>query len=147
MTFLFGVVTESSSNEYPIPPSSSLGCQHFWEGEMEALEKLGSVLSCCLSVTWNSVTCDIKKGHFDNLTNGMPAYCSLLLVNEWQIMQYLQLKIKRCPFSFGFYPVLWPRGVLKLWTSSSFRPVFSFLPYGISLDAMRFVLLIFRGFI
>lgn len=76
----------------------------------ETLEKLGSVLSCCLSVTWNSVTCDIKKGHFDNLTTRMPAYFSLLLVNECQIMWCLQLKIKIYSSSFAVYAGLWVCG-------------------------------------
>lgn len=118
MTFLFRVVIESSRNEYTMPSSSSLGCKHFWEGEGETLEKPGSVLSCCLSVTWNPVTCDIKKGHFDNLTTRMPAYFSLLLANEWQITQCLQLTIKIFCSFFAFYGVLWPRGTLKHYGAS-----------------------------
>lgn len=50
VTFPFGVVTESSSNEYPLPPSSSLGCQHFWEGEREAL-----ALSCHVVLVWHEI--------------------------------------------------------------------------------------------
>lgn len=111
-TVHFRVVIDSSSNEYTIPSSSSLGCKHFWEGEGETLGKLGSVLSYCLSVTWNPVTCDIKKGHFDKLTTRTPVYFSLLLANEWQITQSLQVTIKIFYF-FAFYWVLWPCGALK----------------------------------
>lgn len=104
VTFLVIVATESSSNEYTIP-SSSLGWKHFWEGEGEILEKLGSVLSYCLSVTWNSVTCDIKKGHFDNLTTSMPAYF-LTTAGKWMANYMMSAaNIKNIFFFFYFMKI------------------------------------------
>lgn len=148
VTFVFRVVIESSSNEYTILSFSCLGCKHFWEGERETLEKLGSALSCYLSVTWNSVTCDIKKGHFDNLTTRMWGYFSLFLANEWQITKCLQLTIKI--FS-SFFCLLWSfmtsRSLKTLQSFSSFSPVFSFLPCRILLVEMKLIFFILRGLI
>lgn len=100
VTFLVIVATESSNNEYTIP-SSSLGWKHFWAGEGEILEKLGSVLSYGLSVTWNSVTCDIKKGHFDNLTTRMPAYF-LTTAGKW-MANYMMSTTNNKNIFFFFY--------------------------------------------